>query len=198
VDVGGVEADRGQAGAHLLNEWCRTAQVCLGLARWLELGEQRRGETAGAVVITAFAVVGTGSAVVDAGTNVRERSEERARLGGEGLVTVAACAVQPPDLPIGMLLRQGVKHGRDRRRADAGADQQQGRVRAVEDERAAGCGDVELVADGEPGVEIAADGAVGFPLDGDPVVPGAGRSRQRVVRSTERCAPSRWIRSVRY
>ena len=33
-------------------------------------------------------------------------------------------------------------------------------------------------ADSEPGVEIAAGGAVVFPLDGDAVVAGAGRSRQ--------------------
>ena len=97
------------------------------------------------------------------------------------MVASTARAVQPPDLPIGMLLRQCVKHGEDRRRADAGADQQHGRMRPVEDERATGCCDVELVADGEPGVEIAAGGAVVFPLDGDAVVAGAGRSRQRVV-----------------
>jgi len=49
-------------------------------------------------------------------------------------------------------------------------------VRAVEDEGAARRGDVELVADGEPGMEIAAGDAVAFTLDGDAVVAGAGRS----------------------
>ena len=80
-----------------------------------------------------------------------------------------------------MLLRQRVKHGEDWRGADPGADQQHGCIRPVEDEGAArGC-DVELVADGEPGVQVAAGGAVGFALDGDPVVAGVGRSAEGVV-----------------
>ena len=39
----------------------------------------------------------------------------------------------------------------------------------------------KLVADGEPGVQIAAGGAVVFALDGDPVVAGIGWSREGVV-----------------
>jgi hypothetical protein len=62
VDVGGVEADHGQAGADLFHERCRPAEVCLGVARWLELGEHRRGETAGAVEVAAFAVTRIGGA----------------------------------------------------------------------------------------------------------------------------------------
>ena len=56
-----------------------------------------------------------------------------------------------------------------------------GASRSVEDEGAAGCCDVELVADAEPGVQIAAGGAVVFALDGDPVVAGIGRAREGVV-----------------
>ena len=177
----GVEADRGQAGADLVHERRRPAQVCLGVAGRLELGEQRRGETACAVEVAAFEVVRAGTAVVDVGADVRERGEERAGLGGEGVVAAAACAVQPPDLPIGVLLRQRVEHGEDRGGADAGADQQDRRVGPVEDEGAARRGDVELVADGEPGVQIAAGGAVVLALDGDPVVAGVGRSGEGVV-----------------
>ena len=44
----------------------------------------------------------------------------------------------------------------------------------VEDERAAGRCDVELVADGEAGVEIAAGDAVVLALDGDAVAPAPG------------------------
>ena len=51
----------------------------------------------------------------------------------------------------------------------------------VEDEAATRRRDVELVADGEPGVQIAAGGAVVFALDGDPVVAGVGRSGEGVV-----------------
>ena len=56
-----------------------------------------------------------------------------------------------------------------------------GASRPVEDERAARRRDVELVADGEPGVQVAAGGAVGFALDGDPVVAGVGRPGEGVV-----------------
>ena len=56
-----------------------------------------------------------------------------------------------------------------------------GASRPVEDEGAPGCRDVELVADGEPGVEIAAGGALVLALDGDAVGAGAGRARQGVV-----------------
>jgi hypothetical protein len=38
-----------------------------------------------------------------------------------------ACAVQPPDLAIGMLLRQRLKHGENWGGTDPGADQQHGR-----------------------------------------------------------------------
>jgi hypothetical protein len=55
-----------------------------------------------------------------------------------------------------MLLGKRVKHGEDWRGTDPGTDQQDGCIRPVEDEGAAGCRDVELVADGEPAVQIAA------------------------------------------
>ena len=82
---------------------------------------------------------------------------------------------------LGVLVRQRVEHGEHRRRADAGADQQHGRLGPVEDERAARRGDVELVAHGEPRVKPAAGDALVLPLDGEAVVAGAGRSRERVV-----------------
>src|SRR3954470_24628846 len=54
-------------------------------------------------------------------------------------------------------------------------------MRPVQDEGAAWCCDVELVADGEPRVQIAAGGAVVFALDGDPVEAAVGRSGEGVV-----------------
>ena len=77
VDARGVDPHRRQAGADLVHERRRPAQVRLGIARWLELGEQRRGETARAVEVAAFEVVGAGTAVVDVRAGVRERGEER-------------------------------------------------------------------------------------------------------------------------
>jgi hypothetical protein len=90
------------------------------------------------------------------------------------MVTAAACAVQPPDLPISMPLRQCLKHGEDGGDTDPGADQQLGRMRSVEHEAATWCCDVELVADGQPGMQIAAGGTIVFALDRDPVVPESG------------------------
>ena len=115
------------------------------------------------------------------GPCVRQRGEEGTGLGGERVLATVACAVQPPDLPVGALLRQCLKHGENGGGTDPGADQQHGRVRLIEDERAAWCGNVELVADGETGVQIAADGATAFALDGDPVVARPGWSGERVV-----------------
>ena len=70
----------------------------------------------------------------------------------ERVLVAAACALEPPIFSLGMLSRQLVEHGEDRGGADAGADQQHRRLRAVEDEGAARGGDVELVADREPRV----------------------------------------------
>ena len=47
-------------------------------------------------------------------------------------------------------------------------------MRPGEDEGATGCCDFELVANREPGMQIAAGGTVVFALDGDPVVAGVG------------------------
>jgi hypothetical protein len=75
-----------------------------------------------------------------------------------------------------VLLRECVEHGEQGGGADADADQENGCAGLVEDERAARCCDVDLVADGKLGVQVAASGAGVFALDGDPVVGGAGRS----------------------
>ena len=72
-----------------------------------------------------------------------------------------AGAVQPPDLAIGVFVRQGPEHGEHRRRADAGADQEHRRGRLVEDERTPRRGGLQLVADGRTGVHETAARAVG-------------------------------------
>src|SRR3954449_2055611 len=110
-------------------------------------------ETAGAVEVAALEVVRSGTAVVHVRACVREGGEEGPRLGGERVVAAAACAVHPPDLAIGTLLRQCLKHGENRGRTDPGADQQQGCLCAVEDEGATRGSDVNLVAVGETGLQ---------------------------------------------
>jgi hypothetical protein len=76
-----------------------------------------------------------------------ERSEEGASFGGEGVVAAAACAMQPPDLSLGTLVRQRVKHGEQWGSVDAGADQEHRCPGRVEDEGTARRGDLDLVAD---------------------------------------------------
>ena len=97
------------------------------------------------------------------------------------MVAAAAHAVQPPDRALGALLRQRLEHGEHRRGADPGADQQDRGIGSIQDERAPWRGDVDAVADGEPGVQVAAGGAVVLALDGDPVGGGTGQSGHRVV-----------------
>jgi hypothetical protein len=89
--------------------------------------------------------------------------------------------MKPPDLAPGMLLRQRLKHGEDRRGTDAGADQEHRRLGVVEDEGAAGCCDLEPITDAEAGVQIAAGDAALFALDADPVVAGVRRTGHGVV-----------------
>jgi hypothetical protein len=80
-----------------------------------------------------------------------------------------------------MLRCQRVEHREDRGCPDAGADQQYGRVALVEDEGSSRCCDLELVANRNPGVQVAAGGTVLFALDRDPVLVGAGPSREGLV-----------------
>ncbi len=155
---------RRQTGAGFRHERCWPAEVCLSVARWLEFGEPRPGETARELEVPPFDVVRTGTAVGHEGADVRERREESPVLGGERVLAAAACAVQPPDFAIGMLRRQGLKHGENWRGSDPDADQEHGRMRAVEYEGATRRCDVELVADRQPGVQIAAGDAVVLPL----------------------------------
>ena len=135
----------------------------------------------GLIEVAALDVVGAGLAVVHVGLYVRERGEERPGLGRERMLAAVACAVQPPDLSVRVLLRECLKHGENGGGADPGADQQHGRVCLIEDEGASWCCDVELVADRETGVQIAAGDAIGFVLDGNPVVARPGWARERVV-----------------
>ena len=100
------------------------------------------------------------------------------------MVLAAARAVQPPDLPLGTLLRQRLQHGEDRGGTDPGADQQQGRPRLVEEEGAARRADVEPVTDREPGVQVRAGGAAHLALDGDPVDARVRPAAQGVVAQT--------------
>ena len=182
VDARGVEPDRRQAGADLLHERRRPAHVGLGIARRLELGEQRRGEAArrcrsrgprGRPGRGGCSRRGCGRSGARRGARGPRR-----RRGGRGRCARRAATRSPdrsaPAASAWSMARTGVA-------PIPALISSTGASRPVEDEGAARRRDVELVADGEPGVQIAAGGAVVFALDGDPVVAGTGRSRERVV-----------------
>src|SRR4051812_44452930 len=105
-------------------------------------------------------IVRSGVTEVHVSAHVWERGEKLRALGRERVVAAAACAVQPPDLPVGIPGGQRVQHGEDWRRPDPGTDQQYRRLGLVEDEGAARRGDVELVTDAQARVQIAAGAAV--------------------------------------
>ena len=65
------------------------------------------------------------------------------RLRGERMLVGSACAVQPPDVPVAVGLRELVQHGQHRCDADAGGDEQDRAGAVVQDEVAAGRGHVQ-------------------------------------------------------
>ena len=74
-----------------------------------------------------------------------------------------------------------MKHGEHRGCADSRADEEDGRVGSVEEEGAPRCSDLESIPDAKATVEISTGRAGGLALHGDPVVPGVGRTGERVV-----------------
>src|SRR5262249_61527037 len=95
--------------------------------------------------------------------------EQGVRLGGQGVFTGAAGAVDPPDLALAAGVRELVQHGQDRCDPDAGRDEQDRAGAVVEDEVAAGCGNVQHRSRLQVAVQVTAGGAVRFALDADPV-----------------------------
>src|SRR3954468_17724014 len=97
------------------------------------------------------------------------------------MVTDAARPVDPPDLAVRMPVDKCVEHREDGSCADPRADQEQWRVRRVENEGPPRRGDVEVVPGAQAGVQVAARGAIMLALDTDPVVAGVGRSAEGVI-----------------
>src|SRR3954469_10970809 len=97
------------------------------------------------------------------------------------MVTAAARAVDPPDLAVRMPVDKSVEHREDWSCPDPRADQEQWRVRRVENEGPARRGNVERVPGAQAGVQVAARRAVMLALDTDPVVAGVRRSAEGVV-----------------
>src|SRR3954466_3320172 len=181
VDVERENPQARQAGADVVHERRRPAQVRLRVEGRFELGNNRPGETARAVEAPARHVIRIGAAVVKAAARVRERVQKGSGLGSKWMLAAVACAVQPPDGSIGVLLHQCVEHGEHGCGPDPGAHQQYWCARPVQDERSARGRDVEPVADGQTCAQIPAHRAAELTLDTDPVVVCPRRSGHRVV-----------------
>ena len=72
----------------------------LGTGRWIELGQQQRGEVPRRIEVAAFEVIRGGVAVVHVGVHVRQRGKQGSGLGSERVLVAVACAEQPPDLSV--------------------------------------------------------------------------------------------------
>jgi DNA-binding CsgD family transcriptional regulator len=185
VDRRRAQADRGQGVAHVGHERRRPADVGVRVGRDVQRGQGLLGEMPGGGV-GAAALGGGGRAVEHVLAGVRQRGQQGVRLGREGMLPRSARPVQPPDGPLAAVRGEPVQHGQDRRDADAGGDEQHRAGALVEDEVAAGRGDVEVGSRFQVVVQVAAGHAVRLLLDADPVRAAGRRRGQRVAADRDR------------
>ena len=175
-DALGPDAAGGQRGAHGAHERVGAAEVVVGVDGHAGPFEDGEVETAGDVVVGAAAVAGGRPAVGDHAVGVGERGEQRVDLGAEGVVGAVAGAVEPPDRPRRGVAGERVEHREHRRRADAGAEQDDRPVARPQDEGAARGRDLEHVPDAHGVVQPAAGRAVALDADPEAASPGTSDS----------------------
>ena len=156
VDPGSGDAPRGEAGGDLAHEARRAAQVEVAVAADSQRLEASCVEMAGLVEVPPGNVSGFGPAVGDVTPAARQRSDETARVGREGMALAAAGAVQPPDLPLRARRGKRVQHRQHRRRADARADEGYRPFALRQDETAPRRAHLEHVARAHPPVQVSA------------------------------------------
>ncbi len=155
---------------HLRQEAGRTAQVDFGLSRKPDAGEDGRRQATGLIEVSPELVSGAGQAVRDITAGARERADQAARLGGEGMVVAIARSVQPQDGTGRPRRRQRVQHRQNRRRADTGAEQNDRRIPGLQDEASARRAHAERVAHADVLSQIGARGAVRLELHADAIL----------------------------
>ena len=145
-------------------------------------------------------VLGVGRAVEDVLVRVRQRCEQRVRLGGEGVLARSAGAVDPPDLAVAAARRRAACSMASTGVTPMPAEIEQHRAGAVGRARTRRA--ARRRRGSAPGrsavVQVAADDAVRLALDADPVA-----CRRRARRTASSCAPAAGspapaTRSVRY
>jgi hypothetical protein len=128
VDPGPGDAPCRQAFLENLEEAGRATQVEIGVLGNPELVKQLERKMAWSIEVPAGPVFRCRPAVSHAATGRRERNEQVIRLFGKRMMRPVAGGMQPPDRP----RRRGVcsrtmQHRQQRRDADTGADEDDGR-----------------------------------------------------------------------
>src|SRR5215471_2002130 len=101
----------------------RAAQIKVGMAWYSQPLKHFEAQASRRVVVIAESITRSRFTVSDEASNARECGGKIARLTSKGMIGCISRAVQPPDLTRGPVCCQGMKHGQDRSRADASAEQ---------------------------------------------------------------------------
>src|SRR5213592_2359036 len=91
-------APGGQARAQVAEEARWPANVEVAVSRDAKLVEDLQSQATGRVVIPPLSIIRGWPAVPDLTSPASKHPEKLPRLGGEGMGSAIACAMQPPDL----------------------------------------------------------------------------------------------------
>ena len=178
MDAIGRDAQCAEAGREVAHELGRSAEIEVAVLRHIELLEQVLIQMSGAVEIDRGTIAGIGRAVADMTVMVRKPAQEFARLGGEGMLSAVAGAVQPPDLSQRCFSSKSMEHRENRRHADAGAQQDNGPRGLLQREAAARRTELHDVAQLKLVGNVSAGDAVGFTFDAETIGRRIGVARQ--------------------
>src|SRR5262249_56542559 len=109
-----------------------------------------------------------------------------ARLAGKRMIGRISRAVQPPDFARGPAGRQGMEHGEDRSRTDAGTEQHYRSFAGLQGEASSWRADFQDISTLDLRMEKAASLAVHFLFDAHPVGACVRRARYRIVAQEDR------------
>src|SRR5262245_11124137 len=158
-----------------------SAQIEIGVTWYTKFFERGYVEVSGNVKFSTQAIIGTRPAVPYSTAAMRQHLHKAACLLRKRMFVVAARAVEPPHLAWRACRRQCVKHGEDRRRSNACAQQNNGPLTGLKSETAPRRAHVQDIADPHVGVHVRAAEAVRFLLDTDAIMICARRVRKGVA-----------------
>ena len=164
----------------------RAAQIEVGVAWHSQPLKHFEAQASRRVVIIAESITRSRFAVSDEASNARECGGEIVRLASKGMIGCISRAVQPPDLARGPACCQGMEHGQDRSRADAGAEQHHRSFARLQGEASSWRADFQDISTLDLRMEKAASLAVHFLFDAHPVGARVRRARHRIVAQEDR------------